>query len=221
MWRQKTSYLILLFLLPGLGGCAQPDVPADGQIVGIHGESSNISAGDSVSSSNNNPVYAPGQVPPNTQPPRGNDGPNFGFFSEMGKNAESDPLRDREVRESMQRIQMAAEHYAADHGTDKYPVLMDDEFKSYFPGGRDGSVPAPMGPVNVFTGVNEFPSVGSMPSVQAVRSGQRFRMNRGQIKYCPLLSGKGYAIIGGASDGMVLLDEKNPGQVLVLSNLED
>lgn len=132
-----------------------------------------------------------------------------------------DADRDQDVREAMKRIQLAAEHYAADHGTDKYPISIDDEFKSYFPGGQEGSVPAPVGPVNVFTGVNEFPFLGNVKDVHSVRFGPRFSIKRGTIQYCPLNSGKGYAIIGGAHDDKPMMDILNPGQVLVFSNYED
>jgi hypothetical protein len=121
----------------------------------------------------------------------------------------------------MQRVQLAAEHYAADHNTDQYPVSIDDDFKSYLPGGQEGSVPAPMGPVNVFTGVNQFPELGNIKDVHSVRFGQRFSIRRGTIQYCPLKNGKGYAIIGGAHDDQAMMDVLNPGQVLVFSNFED
>lgn len=140
---------------------------------------------------------------------------------ENSTNISGDADRDFEVREAMQRIQVAAEHYAADHGTDTYPVTIDDDFKSYFPGGQEGSVPAPIGPVNVFTGVNEYPVLGKIRDVHSARFGERFPVKRGTIQYCPLNNGKGYAIIGGAHDDKAMMDIKNPGQVLVFSNYED
>jgi hypothetical protein len=126
-----------------------------------------------------------------------------------------------EVKYAMQRIQVAAEHFAADHGTDQYPLAIDDEFKSYMPGGQEGVTPAPVGPVNVFTGINQFPKLVCLKDVHSVRFGPRNAVNRGEIHYSPLANGKGYAIIGGAADGLALSDDKNPGQVLVLSNLDD
>ena len=132
-----------------------------------------------------------------------------------------DADRDQEVREAMQRIQLAAEHYAADHDTDKYPVSINDDFKTYFPGGQEGAVPAPMGPVNVFSGLNEYPTIGEIKDLNSARYGPRFRIKRGSILYCPLNNGKGYAILGGAHDDMAMMDLLNPGQVLVLSNYED
>lgn len=131
-----------------------------------------------------------------------------------------DSQRDQELRENMQRVQMAAEHYASNHGSDHYPTVLDDEFKSYFPGGVEGKRPAPVGPVNVYTGVNEFPTFVSVPSVSAIRMGGRFPIAAGKINYAPLDNGSGYAIMGGAGDGQSLMDDKRPEQVLVLSNIE-
>lgn len=137
------------------------------------------------------------------------------------KTVVQDPQRDREVRECMQRVQVATEHYAAAHGSDSYPQSVDNEFKSFFPGGEEGKKPAPIGPVNVYSGINEFPQPGNIPSVSLARNGQRISIAPGKILYCPLSTGKAYAILGGAGDGLALMDEKHPGQVLVLSNLEE
>lgn len=130
--------------------------------------------------------------------------------------------RDVEVRDTMRRVQVAAERYAANHGEDKYPTEINDSFKSYFPGGGDDDIhPAAFGPVNVFTGKNEFPSLGKIVDVHAARFGSRQHIEAGHILYCPLNNGKAYAILGGAHDHKALLDEKNPGQILIFSNLED
>lgn len=131
-----------------------------------------------------------------------------------------DPQRDQELKDNMQRVQVAAEHYASNHGGDKYPTILDNDFKSYFPGGIEGKRPAPVGPVNVYTGSNAFPTIGRIVSVNASRMGGRFAVDPGTIIYAPLDNGKGYAIMGGASDGLVMMDDKHPGQVLVLSNIE-
>lgn len=129
-------------------------------------------------------------------------------------------MRENEVRENMRRTQLAAEHYAGDHGFDRYPIQIDDDFKTYFPGGREGAVPSPIGLVNVFTGANCFPTLGKLKDLHSVRYGKRFAIQPGEVIYSPL-DGKGYLIVGGAADGKVLEDDKNPGQVLVFSNLED
>ena len=143
----------------------------------------------------------------------------FEFGHEQRKIVQ-DPQRDRDLRENMQRVQVAAEAYASNHGSDTYPITINEEFKSYFPGGVEGKRPAPVGPVNVYTGVNEFPAVVSVSSVNAARMGSRFSLEPGKIVYAPIDNGRGYAIMGGAGDAQVLMDEKHPGQVLVLSNLD-
>jgi hypothetical protein len=147
--------------------------------------------------------------------------PGFVGVDEQGqRKIVPDPQRDQELRENMQRVQMAAEQYASNHGSDRYPTVLDDEFKSYFPGGVEGKRPAPVGPVNVYTGSNEFPSIGRVVSVNASRMGGRFPVSPGKIIYAPIEDGKGYAIMGGAGDGSVMMDDKHPDQVLVLSNIE-
>lgn len=143
----------------------------------------------------------------------------------LNDNPQLDPLIKKQkndvLREAMQRVQIGAEHYAADHGTDKYPTQMDDEFKSYLPGGREGLLPAPLGVANVFTGANEFPKIGSYKDIHALRFGPRFDIKPGEISYSPIENGKGYIIVAGAADGKALLDDLNPGQVLVFSNFDE
>lgn len=135
---------------------------------------------------------------------------------EVEKNAE----RDKQVRENMRTVQTAAEHYAADHGNINYPVQIDDMFKTYFPGGEEGRQVAPVGIVNPFTSVNEFPVIGKMDakSAQDIRHTKRFAIGKGVIEYIPLEGGHGYAIVGGAHDDQVLMDDLHPDEVLVFSN---
>jgi hypothetical protein len=120
----------------------------------------------------------------------------------------------------MRNTQVAAEHYAADHGSINYPTSIDDMFKTYFAGGEGGRRPAPVGPVNPFTGENEFPYLGTAraKSAEEIRRSKRIEIQRGKVEYIPLEGGKGYAIIGGAHDDKILLDDLNPGSNLVYSN---
>ncbi len=129
--------------------------------------------------------------------------------------------KDGVVRQNMRAVQVAAEHFAADHGSNTYPIVLDDNFKTYLPGGIERLKPSPVGPVNPFTGFNEFPTLGNLNSVLAVRSGPRFEIQAGRIVYSPLQHGKGYAIVGGAHDGKALMDLYHPGQVLVFTNVPD
>jgi hypothetical protein len=129
--------------------------------------------------------------------------------------------QDKQLKENMRVVQKAAERFAADHGSVNYPVEVDEMFKSYFPGGTEGRVAAQVGPVNPFTAANEFPLLGkrTVASAEEMRHTKRFELQRGVIEYIPLDGGHSYAIIGGAHDGKVLMDELHEGQVLVFSNL--
>ncbi len=136
--------------------------------------------------------------------------------------SDNDWQKEHELKESMTRIQVGVEHFAADHGGEQYPTELDDEFKSYLPGGVEGSQPAIFGPINPFSGKNEFPTVKTLvKDLHTARFGERIKLKPGEILYCPLDNGKGYAILAGGFDGNAMLDDKNPGQVLVLSNYED
>lgn len=140
---------------------------------------------------------------------------------------EEDPIEktrnasfEDQVRHNMKTAQLAAEHYAADHSGTNYPAVMDDVFKTYFPGGQDGRRPAPVGMVNPFTGENEFPIVSHVVKDPVTAQNQpRFEVPKGKIYYCILNDGKGYAIVGGAHDDKALMDKNNPEHVLVLSNV--
>jgi hypothetical protein len=127
--------------------------------------------------------------------------------------------KEEDLRRNMRLVQVAAEHFAADHGSATYPVAVDDSFKTYFRGGIEGQTPAPVGLVNPFSGSNEFPTLGHIGDPISARSGERFSIMPGAIQYSPLDSGKGYAIVGGAHDGRALMDIYNPSQVLVLTNV--
>lgn len=128
--------------------------------------------------------------------------------------------RDNRLRVNMRMVQVAAEHYAADHDGVRYPNTIDNDFKTYFPGGSDGNRAAFVGPVNPFSGVNEFPSLGSEADVQAIRGGGKLRLAPGEIRYTPLEAGAAYVIVGGSHDGKPLTDRHNPDQILILSNRE-
>ncbi len=126
---------------------------------------------------------------------------------------------DLRVRDNMRMVQKAAEQFAAGHASDSYPSDISDNFKTYFPGGLEGSKQAPVGPANPFTGVNEFPTMGHIVDPLVARTSPRAQIRPGCIEYSSLAGGKGYAIIGGAHDGKALMDIYNPGDVLVLTNI--
>lgn len=128
--------------------------------------------------------------------------------------------RDERVVANMRDTQMAAEHYAADHGHCNYPQFMDPIFKTYFPGGVEGQTPSPVGPANPFNGHNEWPRIGhSITSVQEAREGKiSDKLEPGEIQYTPLKGGQSYAIIAADHSGKLLMDPTNEKNVLVLSN---
>ena len=136
--------------------------------------------------------------------------------------SENEAQKEVELKESMHRVQMGVEHYAADHGSDKYPTELNNEFKSYLPGGVEGSEPAAFGTINPFTGKNEFITVNnSLKDLHSARFGPRIALKPGEILYCPINGGSAYLLLGGGVDGKALPDDKNPGQVLVLSNIDE
>jgi hypothetical protein len=127
--------------------------------------------------------------------------------------------KDADVRDNMRSIQVAAEHFAGGHGANSYPTQIDDAFKSYLPGGVEGRTPSPVGLVNPFTSANEFPTLGHITDPIAASNGARFALAPGKIEYSPIAGGRGYAIVGGAHDGKVLVDVYNPDRILVLTNV--
>jgi hypothetical protein len=130
------------------------------------------------------------------------------------------PIREQRVRQNMREVQVAAEHYASDHGHNQYPVAMDDSFKTYFPGGSPNN-PSVVGVANPFTGSNEFPLIGHRTSVEETRKSKPFKVGGiGQVEYSALGNGDGYIIVGTDHAGLCLMDPVNPGQVLVLTNQE-
>ena len=152
---------------------------------------------------------------------------------------EDNPLgRDIIVERNMGIIQTAVEHYAADHGMDKYPTELDESFQSYFPGGDENRVATQIGLLNPFTAEFEFPifvskansnaqeiikdlpPVSTVEELKKLRSGRRFALKKGTILIVPSADAKGYAIVGGAHDDLALIDHQNHGQILVLSNLD-
>lgn len=141
--------------------------------------------------------------------------------------------RDEMVERNMAAVQVAAEHYSADHEPDKFPIKLDDAFLSYFPSGTENKVPASSGQPNPFTGKLEFPIViaagdrqGGLPAIRTaddvrnMRAGGRFKIGQGVIVYFALDNAAGYAIVGGAHDCYALMDRLNDGKVLVFSNID-
>ena len=128
--------------------------------------------------------------------------------------------KEKQLYANMKEIQMAAEHYAANHGGFEYPEEIDDAFKSYMTGGGDdGRTARPVGFINPYAGGNEWPVLGTISNPDQTRNGPRPALAAGKIEYSVIDGGKGYAIIGGAYDGKALSDYD--GKVLVLSNFSE
>lgn len=152
----------------------------------------------------------------------------------ISRNSESDYMRDEIVQRNMANVQIAAEHYCADHEPDKFPTKLDDAFLTYLPGGTENKVPSSTGQPNPFTGKLEFPIVIKAGSkefpelpvirtpddVRQLRDGKRFKIGQGVIVYFALENAAGYAIVGGAHDCYSLMDHLNDGKVLVFSNID-
>jgi hypothetical protein len=148
-------------------------------------------------------------------------GPTSGSIDDgsIGKNSEA-KSKDKQLFANMKEIQMAAEHYAANHDGVEYPDQIDDAFKSYMTGGGDdGRTARPVGFINPYAGGNEWPVIGSITNVDQSRNSPRPAIQPGKIEYSVIDGGKGYAIIGGTYDGKALTDYD--GKVLILSNFSE
>lgn len=133
-----------------------------------------------------------------------------------------DKAREASVKANMRTAQIAAEVAATD-AAGVYPETMDDNFKSYFPGGKsNGDVGTAKGPVNPFNNQNEFPSVAAGVtdvSVERNKVPGSLGVAPGQIVYSPIPSTgpTAYAIRGAGKNGNAL-GGLTAGSTLVLSN---
>lgn len=126
-------------------------------------------------------------------------------------------VKDAQTIANMRTVREAVDAYAKAHNG-SYPTSIDDDFKSYFPGGgADGKTPAKEGIENPYNCKREFPTMGSVSDPDAVRSGKEEpQIWSGQIQYSSLGSGSGYVILGGGVDGKPIKESET--QVCVLSN---
>jgi hypothetical protein len=128
--------------------------------------------------------------------------------------------REASVRANMRTVQIAAESYASDHGG-KYPTEVDENFKSYFPGGSYGGSAATAGkpPINPYDYQKEWPVIGHVTDVAASRHDPSATLEKGTIEYSPIGGPPAttYAIRGGGGDGKVI-GAHDPSMALVLSN---
>ena len=119
------------------------------------------------------------------------------------------------VKANMLRVQEAAENYFSDH-TYMYPPELNDDFKSYFPGGDPASHKPGSPLTNPFTGQPEWPTIGTIQDLKTARAGLPKAMPKGAIEYSPINCGKSYAIRGGGFDDKEV-PHVNSNSPLVLS----
>ncbi|HMP52752.1 MAG TPA: type II secretion system protein [Candidatus Melainabacteria bacterium] len=132
-----------------------------------------------------------------------------------------DKAREASVKANMRTAQISAESYATDYAG-YYPPSVDQDYKSYFPGGSSDGVTVGNAPVNPFTNNPEWPVSGSISNVASTRSSIPGGVgSMGQIEYSPIGSGGGsptaYAIRGAGKNGNALRGSA-PNTTLVLSN---
>lgn len=126
-------------------------------------------------------------------------------------------IKDEAVKANMRTVQLAAESYAIEHDG-LFPKLIDNDFKSFMPGGEHLKAAAD-GPANPFTTKKEWPAVGTITDVKAAREAAPPKLEMGKIEYSCIDNGKAYAIIGGGHDGKALPGKDEKNKTLVLSNL--
>jgi len=103
-------------------------------------------------------------------------------------------------------VEWAAERYAEDH-ENKFPALIDDLFKSYFPGGdsikKIVGNPLP----NPCSHKLEWPILGKIADIARARIKMPDPMPPGQVEYTALSGGTNYAIRAGACSGKALANK--------------
>lgn len=110
------------------------------------------------------------------------------------------------VKVNMKTVQTAAENYFKDH-TYMYPTAIDDDFKSYFPGGDSVAKKPGTAPLNPFTGTGEWPILGTLANVEEARKATPDALVKGVIEYSPIDGGKNYGIRGGSETSKAITAE--------------
>ncbi len=116
------------------------------------------------------------------------------------------------VRMQMIMLQSMVEKFAKQHHG-KYPFILNEEFKGYFPMitiNKSNST-APF--FNPFTKKQEWFAIKPLNSVEEVSEEEV--LQKGQIIYCPVNHGSTYAIIAGAADGKLMRNKD--GQNLIMT----
>lgn len=126
----------------------------------------------------------------------------------------------KSVYRNMTKVQLAAEQYASHHAG-KYPVAIDDKFKSFFPFGSHDDVtfltvsciPNPV------TKKKEWATLGTLTSEHAARTAINDKVPPGAVEYSPIGNGKGFIIRGGNEHGKPVTNQKNRIVLLLSSDI--
>ncbi len=116
------------------------------------------------------------------------------------------------VRMQMIMLQSLVEKFAKQHHG-KYPIVLNEEFKGYFPMitiNKSNST-APF--FNPFTKKQEWFAIKPINNVE--EASEEETLQKGQIMYCPVNHGSTYAIIAGAADGKLMRNKD--GQNLIMT----
>ncbi len=116
------------------------------------------------------------------------------------------------VRMQMIMLQSMVEKFAKQHHG-KYPIILNEEFKGYFPMitiNKSNST-APF--FNPFTKKQEWFAIKPINAVE--EANEEEVLQKGQIVYCPVNHGSTYAIIAGAADGKLMRNKD--GQNLIMT----
>jgi hypothetical protein len=128
--------------------------------------------------------------------------------------------REAGVRHNMRMVQLAADTYQI-YNKGKYPIAIDNAFKSYsMDGKQDNKTPGK--PVfNAFTNTEFWPTLGKPSDIAAIRAGQSFKISPGSIIYVPIDNGKSYAIVGGDADGQPIKESDSSKPMIIVPNDTD
>ncbi len=122
---------------------------------------------------------------------------------------------DSAVKANMRTVQWAAELYKEEHF--KFPKLVDDEFKYYFPWGdpkkKKFGNPLP----NPYSGKLEYPVFSSMSCAYRERIKAPVAIPPGRIEYCSSDEQSNYCIRAGDSKGKAIVGTAGAKTTLVLA----
>lgn len=129
-----------------------------------------------------------------------------------GGKADSATTLNEAIRVQMIMLQTMVEKFGKQHHG-KYPVVLNPEFKSYFPMITINKSTSTAPFYNPFTKKQEWFAIKPLTNIDEAESEET--LPRGQIIYCPIKNGATYAIIAGGADGKLIRNKD--GQNLVMT----